>query len=133
MKTIRDTAFEYALRYWSLDPPTPCMLVVMKATYSLTEGRVASLSEKQDPCIEETLNDGSAQTVRYESDFTVLKPRAEALLMGSCHASEDEPLTQTIASFKVGEIGKSFAVFGDRYWNWKRNVSIDLRHDLPQI
>ncbi len=119
MEIIKDTELELGTRIWSLDPPQPFLLLVMKATFDLTSGDVARPAPEQDPCVKDLPQErGPDGTLRYASDFAFDKPRAEVLLMGDCHAPEGEAVTQLVAKLRVGDVGRSFAVFGDRFWKW---------------
>ena len=117
METVKDTALEVGTTCWSLGPPTPCMLVVVKGTFDLVHGGDAVLAAEQEPCTEGLYHDDDpTQTVRYGTDFAFVKPRAEALLMGCCRAPGDAPVTEVRAAFSVGALSRELAISGDRVW-----------------
>ena len=49
-------------------------------------------------------------------DMGMPKPTAEVLLRARCYAPEGEPIKAHSATFRVGEIQKTLAVYGDRDW-----------------
>jgi len=57
---------------------------------------------------------------RYDSDLAPFKPRADLLLVGSCHAPGNEPVTSCRVTAHVGSRSRSLHVLGDRFW--KRNA-----------
>jgi uncharacterized protein YjbI with pentapeptide repeats len=117
METVKDTALEVGTTCWSLGPPTPCLLVVVKGTFDLIHGRDSILAAVQEPCTEGLYHDDDpTQTVRYGTDFAFVKPRAEALLMGHCHAPGDAPVTTVRAAFSVGDLSRELTISGDRVW-----------------
>ena len=133
MKTFRDTVLELGARIWSLNPPTPSMVVVLKATFDLENGGTAKLSSWQEPCTDGLYHeDDPEQTVRYSSDYALAKPQSEVLLMGHCHAPHGEPITKTSAEFAVGRLSKRISVFGNRFWRIK-DESVFLSQPLPFV
>lgn len=92
------------------------MLVVVKATFELVDGE-ARLAGAQDPTMGELYwDDDPTRSVRYPSDFSLIKPRGECFVVGSCRTLTERPVEHTEASFSIGSIRKSFNVHGDRTW-----------------
>jgi uncharacterized protein YjbI with pentapeptide repeats len=116
MDFVRDTPLEHAVLYWPIRPPRTSMLVVIKSTFVLDEG-VARLASAQDPATGELYYDEDPeQSVRYPSDFALLKPRGECFVVGSCRPLTGRPEPRTVASFAIGSVSKSLAIHGDRRW-----------------
>ncbi len=58
-------------------------------------------------------------------DAGMPKPRGEVLLTGSCFSPRGTVRNASTVSFRVGELRKEIAVFGDRWWQkTKANVNI---------
>jgi len=116
MEQIKDTVLEHGVIFWPIRPPKTSMLVVVKATFSLSEAR-AVLADVQDPAMGELYwDDDPERSVRYPSDFALLKPRGECFVVGSCRTLSERPVEQTVASFRVGSVQKSLSIYGDRTW-----------------
>jgi uncharacterized protein YjbI with pentapeptide repeats len=117
MEIVRDTVLESGVLYYPIRPPLTSMLVVVKATFVLMDGEVAQLAETQDATTGELYHeDDPEKSVRYPSDFALLKPRGECFVVGSCRPHTPQPVDRTMASFLIGSVQKSLAVFGDRRW-----------------
>jgi len=114
---LRDTPLETATIFWATEPPSTSMIVVAKGTFVLAPGPIAKLCTEQDvPTGELYWDDDPARSVRYPSDFALLKPRGECFVTGHVRHLSAGPQERTVASFRVGPIGKSLAVYGDRVW-----------------
>jgi uncharacterized protein YjbI with pentapeptide repeats len=121
MEIVRDTPLEVGWLTTAIRPPEMSMLVVVKATFVLGDG-VATLAPAQDPVSGELYwEDDPARSVRYPSDFALLKPRGECFVVGSCRPLIG-PVERTVAAFEIGRVKKSFAVYGDRTWSAQKPV-----------
>ncbi|MCC7538853.1 MAG: DUF2169 domain-containing protein [Deltaproteobacteria bacterium] len=118
---LRDTPFALAPFVWSLRPPRPSLTLVLKATYRIPErGGACTLADEQPPCEGERFHDADpTASLRFDSDFAVLKPRGEWILAGTCHAPRGKPATEVLVRIAVGKSEKSIAVLGDRTWTRK--------------
>ncbi|MCB9592981.1 MAG: DUF2169 domain-containing protein [Sandaracinaceae bacterium] len=121
MDLLRDTSLETANLFWATEPPKTSMIVVAKATFVLAREGAAKLCVEQDvPTGELHWDDDPARSVRYPSDFALLKPRGECFVTGSVRTLSGRPEERTVAGFRVGPISKSLAVYGDRTWGGAR-------------
>ncbi|MCC7537004.1 MAG: DUF2169 domain-containing protein [Deltaproteobacteria bacterium] len=116
VRLVRDTPFEVGWIVWSVRPPRPSLTLVVKGTFDLRDGRDCELASEQRPCTGDLFyDDDTEQSVRYESDFAILKQRAECFLVGTCHPPGGSATTSAVA-FGVGNVKKALAVYGDRVW-----------------
>lgn len=86
---------------------------LVKGTFRLEHGRAAVRSETQrllSGDIHEA--DDPSRPLRYASDFSWFKPRADLLLVGTCHAPRSTEVCT--AAFQVGSWRKRIVVLGDR-------------------
>lgn len=111
MRVYKDTTFELSLMPWELTPPKTTLLLVVKATFDLSD-EVCAIASEQVPCLGEvSWDDGGLRT---ESDYALIKPEAEWYLAGSaCSAT---PATVVPVEVRVGALTKRLAVWGDRKW-----------------
>ncbi|MBI2900523.1 MAG: DUF2169 domain-containing protein [Planctomycetes bacterium] len=103
---------------WVVGKVPPCALsatLLVKGTFDLKPGAPAVAAPKQDLLSGERHdNDDPAKPVRYPSDFAWFKPRADALLVGTCHQPGGRPNVVCTAGFALGSWSKRLAVVGDR-------------------
>lgn len=117
MEVVRDTPLEHGITYWAIEPPRASMIVVVKVTFDLRPNGF-ELAPTQPPVTGETFWDDDPQrSVRWPTDLAILKPRGECFVVGCARPLTGRPETQTTASFAIGAVRKSFAVFGDRTWS----------------
>lgn len=64
-------------------------------------------------------------------DLGMPKPHAEVLVTGKCHTPGGEPQKVSQVALKVGEMEKTLAVFGDRYWVWAGDVAAGIVGPQP--
>lgn len=118
MRVVKDTPLEFAFRTWQLRPPQPSMVCVVKGTFDYPERRGAPAVFAQEqllPSGESFAEDEIERCQIVPSDMALLKPCAEALVVGSAWAPG--AATGTLAcSFRVGPVERRFVVFGDRVW-----------------
>jgi uncharacterized protein YjbI with pentapeptide repeats len=111
----RDTPFEVGFLTWQLEPPDTALVVVVKATFELTEAR-CRVAAVQRPCTGDVhQEDDPTRSLRAGSDLVVFKPRGEVTLHGTCHV-DGPPAGQSAVAFKVGPVSRALAVHGDRVW-----------------
>lgn len=112
MRIYKDTPFELTLMPWELEPPKTTVLLVVKATFELTD-EVCTLASEQVPCLGEVpWDDGGS--LRTEGDYALIKPEGEWYLTGT--ACAPAPATIVPVTVRVGELQKRLAVWGDRRW-----------------
>lgn len=117
MDLVNETGLEAAWMVVKTDPPRSSLITVVKGTFRLRHEEAAVLAEEQlSPAGDQFESDDPARPLRYPMDFAPFKPRADALLVGTCHAPGGTPVSMARVSFGVGERVKSLIVFGDRQW-----------------
>ncbi|MCC6875006.1 MAG: DUF2169 domain-containing protein [Sandaracinaceae bacterium] len=128
MRYVKDTPFEVGHRVYQLRPPTPSLTVIVKGSFDPVDGGVARISEEQVTTTGECFTDDDPErSQRLPSDFALLKPKGECFVIGKAWSQKPERMIG--CSFKIGKIGKSFAVFGDRVW--QRGISTRPTDAVP--
>lgn len=64
-------------------------------------------------------------------DMGLPKPSAEVLLHARCYAPGESPLKAHTATFRVGAVEKTLAVFGDRRWTHKPGAGWVMNEPAP--
>lgn len=92
------------------------LLILFKATYSLKSGQPQK-AEKQEPVEPADLYYGEPgkSSLKYSSDISFDKKASDIALKGEALAPFEGARESTLY-FKVGEVEKRIAVFGDRHW-----------------
>ena len=126
MDIVNDTPFHVAPLPGRINFPGHSLTVIVKGTFDLVPDGIARVSDEQVfPTGDEHhvfnggLDDVNAQaeaSLRYSTDFAYLKPRADLLLAGHCHAPGGRATRECRAGFAVGSRSVELAVSGDRYW-----------------
>lgn len=119
MEIINDTPFSFGCISGRIPFPGHSLTLIVKATFDLVLDEEVTPAEDQlyttgDEFYEddEEMQGGP----RYASDFAYLKPRADLLLVGHCHAPKGMMAAARRVSFGVGDTTSSLLVSGDRYW-----------------
>ena len=98
------------------------LVVVVKGTFNFPKpGQEPELADKQAELVmaDEFTGEPGLSAPRYESDFSPVKPRCDVVLNGSAYAPEGRAVKRVKVRLRVGSLGKSFTVIGNRYWqNW---------------
>ena len=108
-------------------------MVFLKGTFELVHDGVCPIAAEQS-LISGPLHwgDDPNQSLRLDGDFAVLKPRAECHFVGHAHAPGGEPAGSLLASFRVGSVSRSLAVFGDRTFDGYGAVTAPIPfHQMP--
>jgi hypothetical protein len=93
-----------------------CLYTVLKGTFTL--GKKVVPAENPLPIVdkEEYIDRPGQSSVKTPSDFALVKPGTDVLLMGTAYAPGGKPATQLDVSLQAGPIKKTVRVFGDRVW-----------------
>jgi len=93
-------------------------IVVVKGTFAVNNDGKASLAEEQESLIYADVHYGDPGTtsIRYESDFAPVKPKADVLVNGYAYSPTGRPVTQMEVELSVGSVRKRVKVYGDRRW-----------------
>ncbi len=122
MKVINRTALTFAPLAGRSNFPGHSMTLIAKATYILKPGQPPIALPKQPfPTGDEFYPDDEEKIgpPRYESDFAYFKPKADLLLVGTCHPPGGTPIPVCHAVFQVGNKSVKLTVAGDRRWEKK--------------
>jgi uncharacterized protein YjbI with pentapeptide repeats len=98
--------------------PKFSLSLIVKGTFDLRPGEAASLAEEPlELCGDEFFDEDPEASLRYDSDFAYFKPRTDLSLVGNCHVpgGQERPACRVV--FQVGQVARTLAVFGDRYWS----------------
>jgi uncharacterized protein YjbI with pentapeptide repeats len=101
------------------DPRAHALAVVVKGTFRFAPGAAASPVEvaAQRPLSgDAAFDDEIGSSLRYPSDFAPFKPRADVLLVGTCHQPRGEARGVGRVALGVGGWSKALAVLGERRW-----------------
>jgi Uncharacterized protein conserved in bacteria len=117
MDLVNESGLEAAWLVSKIEPPAFSLTVVVKGTFGLCHEGTATPADEQLPATGDEIDKTNpARPLRYAMDFAPFKPRADLLLVGSCHAPQGKPVGGLQVSFRVGRFSKSLAVIGDRVW-----------------
>ncbi len=117
MRYVKDSPLEVAHRLWQLRPPQPSLTIIIKGTFDPVPDGAARLAEAQIPPSGETFYDDDVErALRMPSDFALLKPSGELMVVGKAYTPARRPERMIVCSFSLGPIRKRFAVAGDRHW-----------------
>lgn len=98
-------------------PDSATLTVVVKGAYALRPAAEAvPCDDQEDLSGDLHADDDPERPLRYPSDFSPLKPRADVLLVGRAHAPAGRPADVVRVAFGVGGFSKTLAVVGDRRW-----------------
>jgi uncharacterized protein YjbI with pentapeptide repeats len=118
MRYVADTPLLLAHRSYQLRPPKPSLTLIVKGTFDPASNAPATFADTQlYPTGEAFYDDDVQRAQRTCSDFALLKPCAEFLLVGKAYAPHRRPAPMIVASFRLGALAKRFAVVGDRVWS----------------
>jgi hypothetical protein len=119
VEIVNTTPFRVGTLPGRVSFPGHTLTLVVKGTYDLHhEGTAVPAEEPLLPTGDEFHPDDEEQagSLRYASDFAYTKPRADLLLVGSCHAPDGKPQLRCPVTFRVGEFEKTLVVFAERHW-----------------
>ncbi|HEX5421443.1 MAG TPA: DUF2169 domain-containing protein, partial [Gammaproteobacteria bacterium] len=119
MDILNDTPFPCVALNGRLSFPGHSLTFIIKGAFELSAGGQAIAADEQPyPTGDEYYPDDEAMQAgpRYASDFAYFKPRADLLLVGTCHAPNGKPVARCPAVFQVGDRRAVLAVSGDRTW-----------------
>ncbi|HHM04788.1 MAG TPA: DUF2169 domain-containing protein [Gammaproteobacteria bacterium] len=134
MKLINDTPFAVAWLPGKVHYPRDTLTVMVKGAFRLQAGGVAVLDEDEPAQFSGDLYYGedASSGCRYDSDFAYFKPRADLILVGTCHAPRGQAVPACEVVFGVGSWRKSLWVVGERQWN-KRLLGERMSEPQPFV
>lgn len=95
------------------------LLVVVKGTYDIPEvGEELSLADLQLPFVRQNTftGDPGFSSLKYASDFVLVKPYCDVILHGKAYAPQRKPVKKLRVRLAVSTIDKTFNVVGNRSW-----------------
>ncbi|EYF06837.1 DUF2169 family type VI secretion system accessory protein [Chondromyces apiculatus] len=110
------TSFALELLFLLDEEGRPLLVPLVQATYAIVPGRGLELAPEQvAPSLtgETWGKDAAVSSYRIEPAFAFIKPATDVVLLGHAHARR---ATEAYVAFKVGPVGKTLKVVGDRYW-----------------
>jgi len=118
MEIVNDSSLAVAWVPGRVNFPEHSLTLVVKGRFKMVPGGAAVADEAEPPLPtgDEFHGGDPEQSLRYDSDFAFFKPRADLMLVGTCHPPGGKPHVQCRASFGVNSWVKSLMVVGDRYW-----------------
>lgn len=93
-------------------------VVVIKATFDVSEAGECRPADEQRPLtyVDEHYGDPAKTSIKYESDFTPAKPRADVLVAANAYAPAGRVVTTLEVRLAGAGIEKRAVVTGDRHW-----------------
>lgn len=118
---VLGTTITAATVAWQVRPPADSLTVIAKGTFDLVADGPARLRAESDVVIGDLcFEDDPAASLRYASDFAILKQRGDVTLVGHAHApGGSSPAMQVRFRFgdpAAGGFDRKVAVLGDRTW-----------------
>lgn len=115
MEYLNDTTFAVACIPGRVRYPAHSATLIAKGTFALVQDKpVVPADEALPLCGDVHWEDDESKSLRYESDFALFKPKADVLVVGTCHPPFAKPATVLSAGFQISSLRKSVAVLGDR-------------------
>lgn len=108
---VNESGFTVGWCAGKVPPHALTATLVVKGTFDLQPGAAAALAPAQEPLDGDVEEAGG---LRYASDLAWFKPRADVLLVGTCHQPKGRPNSVCMAGLRVGSWSKQLAVVGDR-------------------
>jgi len=119
MTLVNTTSFSFAPLHGRVDFPKHSLTLIVKGTFQMKHGGVATPLEQSSPVTGELTyqdDEGGDGSHRYPNDFVHYKPKADLLLVGRCYPPGGEPVDRCRVVFRIGEREKALEVFGSREW-----------------
>ncbi len=115
MDVVNDSKLQAGWLVSKINPPDFALTAVVKGTFQLCPGGTAILAEEQLPVTGDEFVDGDpTKALRYPFDFAPFKPRADVMVLGTCHTTGGAPVESERVTIRLGAMVKSLLVFGDR-------------------
>jgi len=136
MQAVNHSSFLHAPLVWLKGPDRFAMTVVVKGTFDLVAGGVATIAaEPLYPTGDEPYpdDDDGVGCPRYESDFAYHKPRADVLVVGTCHPPRGREVRACPVTIAAGTLERTLMVLGERRWShslfgWRISEAVPFTH-----
>lgn len=125
MKIQNSSSLKLGFFWCQKDPPAHHLTFVVKGTFEIApDGKVFAAEEQAPLCGDSYYEGESAKGCRYPSDFAPFKPRADVMVVGTCHvlggskqiAKAGLRMEGMVDGRSRTLIDKAVAVIGDRTW-----------------
>ncbi|MGH0035853.1 MAG: DUF2169 family type VI secretion system accessory protein [Myxococcota bacterium] len=118
MQVLQPETFSVAAVPSLASPDGPELTVVAKSTWRLVPDGVAEPAEEPLPPTGDVFEEGDRlRRLLYPADFAPFKPNADLLLVGTAHSPGGAPVSELDVTFRVGDVGRTLRVTGDREWS----------------
>lgn len=99
------------------------LVLYTKASFNIEDATTLKLAPEQLPVnmAGEYLGEPGKSSMLNPPECSFAKLGTDVALIGHAHAPGGQPVTVLNVSFKVGSVGKTICVFGDRYWHYQEN------------
>lgn len=124
MDVVNTTPFIPAWFVTRFDPRAFSLVVLVKGTFRLADGKpLETAPEQQPPTGDMHVEDDPERALLYGFDFAPWKPKADVVLSATAWAPGSIEAAYVDAEFRVGSIAKRLRVSGDRYWLGRSDAS----------
>ena len=110
------TPFAAAFSLFRNEQGIDTLYTMVKSTFNI--GPQWTLHNQQQPLQETDVfwGDPQSSSLRHASDYHLGKSATDIIMLGSACAPDQRAVQQMDVSLRVGTVGKTIRVFGDRYW-----------------
>jgi hypothetical protein len=118
------TPFAFEMNFTTDEEGTPVAVLIIKATYEISERGHLVLAEKQHPVNLAGQHWGKPEesSYKYEPEGCFIKSATDIVWIGSAHAQRVND-TQVEVELRIANMRKKVRVTGDRYWVKKLGVT----------
>lgn len=133
MKIINNTVFPF---HWMIikDINLQYKLVfIIKGTFDIIGNQKSEIAAQQIPIayIDEYYGEKVPGSIRIERDIAPFKPRTDIVCIANAYAPNGQAVSSFVVTLKIGDINKSIAVIGDRYWKKSFGLTSSLVPSAP--
>jgi hypothetical protein len=117
MDVVSACPLRVASMVWRPRPDAFALTVVCKATYVLAPGTAPPSNNQEEPSPRDVhAGEDERQSLVQPSDLVPFKRRCDVMLVGHAYAPDGQPVTSLRARLAIGEIDKTIAIHGDRFF-----------------
>ena len=110
-------------------------IVVVKATYDISEDGTLSLSDEQvEPLLAPEYNGADGESsLRYDADLIAMKPATDVYLNGIAYAPQNKPTTMVKVSLQIDRMRKELHVYGNKTWQPSLTGAVEPSSSQPFV
>lgn len=139
MRIRNSSSLLFGATVTSTRPPQPEMTAVVRGTFSIVPGGVATPLEGIPELVQGALtadvfrddDEERSGECLYASDFADFKLNAEVMLTGSCHSTKGKRIVESLVRFEVGAWSKTLRVSGNRFFTDDRISDPEAFTSMP--